>query len=261
MVNTLDPAPFRWHPSPDNAAIMQRKANGVEVWVGNKGLNWEGCYDFYQTAKLRVVDVSDLSLTRIKKALMRGLLDARFANPTISCYGVWGEHEKAHLPMIKYKSFDSQEEAQAWADKIIQIKTTTYNSQDLRADRYQKRQDAAEHVPSNPLDIIVNANVASEDTILAPGTAIDLTCYFNHVTWDGKGRFFCQEIIQRAVEILDNGDDAKFPAYKWGEEVERLDKPILDSMAVGLDELDEGYESAQKEFIEKHDKIGVSLFH
>jgi hypothetical protein len=255
----LQPELYRWHPNPEDSSLLQRSANGVETWCASKDINQAGCYDFYQAAVLRLVDVSGLSLTKFKKALVRALLDARFENPTISCYAVWGKHEKAHLPYITYKSFDGTAEAEAWANDIIQVRNTHLDSQQLRAERFAKRQASGIVAASNPLDVIVSADVASEDTIFAPGTKVEAICFFNHATWDGKGRFFCAELLQRAVDILDSGKDAEPTTHKWGEEKERLDKPLLDSMQVGLDELDnDELVELQKEFIEKHSKIGAS---
>ena len=255
----LKPELYQWHPSPEDPSLLQRRANGVETWVGTKDVNHPGCYDFYQVAVLRLVDVSGLSLSKFKKALVHALLDARFENPIISSYGVWGKHEKAHLPYITYKSLEGTKEAEAWANDIIQIRATSLNSQQLRAERFRKRQESGVVKPSNQLDVIVSADVASEDTIFAPGTKVEAILFFNHVTWDGKGRFFCAELLQRAIDILDNGKESEPTTHKWGEEMERLDKPILDSMQVALDELDEEeLVKLQKEFIEKHSKIGVS---
>ncbi|RYP15909.1 hypothetical protein DL765_005443 [Monosporascus sp. GIB2] len=255
---TLDPSDFRWHPSPTDSSVLQRKANGVEALVGIKDENAIGAYDFYNNIVLRVADISGLTLPRLKRAFVRAMLDSRFENPSIACYGVWGQNKEPHLPHIQYRPFKSHSEARAWAHNSIFVRATTLTSQELRAERIKKRRAAAVPQPANSLDIIISADVADERTPLEPGTKVDIMFLFNHLSWDGKARYFTSELVQRAAEILDKGEENTVPAHRWGEEKARLDPPILDVMLVGLDRLGPDYEVVHRKLLNSQLQVGLS---
>ncbi|KEY64041.1 Tri18 [Stachybotrys chartarum IBT 7711] len=255
---TLDPAEFRWHPYPKNNSILQRKANGVEALVGIKDANAVGTYDLYNNIVLRVGDIPDLTLPRLKRAFVRALLDARFENPSIACYGVWGQNKEPHLPHIQYRPFKSHNEARAWAYNSIYVRATSLTSSELRAERIEKRRAEAVPQPSNSLDIVISADVAHERTILEPGTKVDLMFLFNHLSWDGKARSFTSELVHRATQILEKGLENTVPAYRWGEEKARLDPPILDVMLVGMETLGDDYKAVHRKLLESQMQVGLS---
>nr|QED55502.1 TRI18 [Trichoderma albolutescens] len=256
-VPALDPSEFRWHPSPVNSSILQRKANGVENLVGIKDANAHGAYDFYNHLVLRIGDISRLTLSNIKSAFVRAMLDARFENPSIACYGVWGQNESAHQPHIQYKSFRSHNEARAWANASITIRATSLTGAELRAER-NKRRAAAAPKSANSLDIIICANVASERAILSPGTEVEMVCFHNHLLWDGKARVFSTELLQRVSKILENNEENIVPQHPWGEEKARLDPPILDVLQVSLDNLGPDYETVQQKLLSSQLQVGSS---
>nr|QED55500.1 TRI18 [Trichoderma rodmanii] len=257
QIPALVPLDFRWHPSPADSSIIQRKANGVENLVGIKDANAKGAYDFYNHIVLRIGDVSRLTLSNIKSAFMRAMLDARFENPSIACYGVWGQNESPYLPHIQYKSFRSHNEARAWANDRICIRATTLTGEELRIER-NKRRAAATPKSANSLDVIISADVHSEKAIITPGTKVEVVCLFNHLIWDGKGRQFASELVQRASKILDNKEENKMPAHRWGEEKARLDPPILDVLQVGLENLGPDYEALQQRLLSSQLRVGLS---
>ena len=256
---TLDASEFRWHPSPADSSIMQRKANGIEAWVGIKDPNANGAYDFYQDIVLRVRDISGLSLSRFKRALMISLLEARFENPSISCYGVWGQNKNPYIPHIQYKSFEDDTEAQVWASDIITALPTTKICEELRAERNKKRRSLKVREHANSLDVFIVADVDSEDAILAPGAKIEIMCLFNHLIWDGKGRYFAGQLVQRASKILDSGKENTMPSYLWGEEMTNLDPPVLDVLEVGLDSLGPGYDVIHKKLLDSQLRVRVRI--
>lgn len=256
---TLDPAEFRWHPSPKNNSILQRKANGVEALVGIKDANAVGTYDLYNNIVLRVGDISDLTLPRLKRAFVRAMLDARFENPSIACYGVWGQNKEPHLPHIQYRPFKSHNEARTWAYNSIYVRATSLTSSELRAERIEKRRAEAIPKSSNSLDVVISADVAHERTILEPGTKLDLMFLFNHLSWDGKARSFTSELVCRATQILEKGLENTVPAYRWGEEKARLDPPILDVMLVGMETLGEDYKAVHRRLLESQMQVGVRM--
>nr|QED55504.1 TRI18 [Trichoderma protrudens] len=257
QIPALEPSEFRWHPSPADSSIIQRKANGVENLVGIKEANAKGAYDFYNHIVLRVGDVSRLTLSNIKSAFMRAMLDARFENPSIACYGVWGQNENPHLPHIQYKSFRSHSEARAWANDSICIRATSLTGEELRIER-NKRRAAAAPKSANSLDVIISADTTSEKAILVPGTKVEVVCLFNHLIWDGKGRLFASELVQRASKILDNKEENKMPMHRWGEEKARLDPPILDVLQVGLERLGPDYEATLQRLLSSQLQVGSS---
>jgi hypothetical protein len=254
---TLDPLEFRWHPSPNDSSILQRKANGVEQLVGIKDANAIGTYDFYNNIVLRVGDISGLTLPRLKRALGRAMLDARFENPSIACYGVWGQNSEPHLPHIQYRPFRSHSEARAWANNSIFVRATTLTSSELRAERIKKRSQKKCPQPANSLDIIISADIPNERAPLAPGTQVDIMFLFNHLSWDGKGRYFASELVHRAAEILERGIENTISAHQWGEEKARLDPPILDVMLVGLDRLGPDHETIHRKLLNSQLSAGV----
>jgi hypothetical protein len=237
---------------------MQRKANGVEALVGIKDANAIGTYDFYNNIVLRIGDISGLTLPRLKRAFVKALLDARWENPSIACYGAWGQNKQPHLPHVQYKPFKSHSEARAWANNSISVQVTPLTSAELRAERIKKRRAAAVQRPSNPLDVIISADVPHERAPLTPGTKVDIMCLYNHLTWDGKGRQFTSELVKRAAVILDKGEENTVPAHKWGEEKARLDPPILDVMLVGLDRMGPDYETVHRKLLTSQLQAGVS---
>ncbi|KAI9149652.1 putative 15-O-acetyltransferase SAT12 [Paramyrothecium foliicola] len=255
---TLDPAEYRWHPSPVDSSVLQRKANGVEALVGIKDANAIGTYDFYCNIVLRVGDLAGLTLPRLKRAFAKALLDARFENPSISCYGSWGQNKEVHLPHVQYKSFKSHSEARAWANSIISVRATNLTTAELRAERIKKRRAAAVPQPANPLDLIISADVANERTPLPSGTKVDIMCLYNHLSWDGKGRYFASELVKRAAVILEKREENNVPPQKWGEEKARLDPPILDVMLVGLDRVGPEYEAVHRKLLTSQLQSGLS---
>ncbi|KFA53047.1 Sat12 [Stachybotrys chartarum IBT 40293] len=255
---TLNPSDYRWHPFPGDSSVLQRKAIGVEALVGIRDANSRGEYDFYNNIVLRVGNALELTLTRLKRAFVKAMLDARFENPSIACYGVWGQNKEQYLPHIQYKSFKSQSEALAWANNCIIIQATSLTGSELRAERLKKRRAQAVPQPSNPLDIIIYADVANQRNRLEPGTEVNILFLFNHLIWDGKGRYFTSELVQRATTILDQEKENIMPTHRWGEEKSRLDPPILDVMLVNLDKMGPDYDLAHRKLLNSQLQVGLS---
>lgn len=257
---TLDASEYRWHPSPADSSVMQRKANGVESLVGIKQVNANGGYDFYQNIVLRVCDISALSLSKFKKAMAASLLESRFENPSISCYGFWGQNKNLYTPHIQYKSFQNDAEAQHWVNGAIVALATTKTCEELRAERNNKRRESKVQKHANSLDIFIVADVDCEDAILAPGAKIEIMSLFNHLIWDGKGRYFAGQLVQRTCKILDSGKENSMPSYTWGQEMTKLDPPLLDVLEVGLDSVGPDYAIIHKKMLDSQLRVGVRIY-
>ena len=231
----------------------------MERLVGMKASHDKGLFDFWTEVVLRVGDVRDMSLASYKSAFMRALLDLRFVNPSTACHAAWGIDKDPQAPHVQYRPFESQAEAKAWADSVVTIRREKMTADELNAERTHGRLASGAIKSAGSVEFIFVSHSESEDAILAPGHSIQIIAFFNHVFWDGKARLFQGELLQRAAKIIDEGNEWTMPGHNWGEEVQRLDTPILDALKVPLNEIDAGYKDAQQHLLDSQMKIGVSL--
>lgn len=255
----LVPADFRWHPSPTDASITQRLANGTEAWVGIKAENARGQYDNYINTILRIVNASGLTLDGLKDALSRALIDVRFQHPDIACTAVWGQHEDPSRPHIQYVPPRDTAEALAWAQSTIETQATPLDGLALRAERESERRNGAVHTSAKSFSIVLAADVAGSETELASGTRVDMFIHLNHIHWDGiSGRDFVGDLLNRLPKTIGN---EQLPDFKWGDEIANLAVPILDACKTDVESLGAEFEEARSQFVSSLIKSGVSNMH
>ena len=253
----LKPAMFRWHPSPADSHTTQRLAIGTEQWVGIKHENAKGQYDNYLNTTL-LLDVSGLSLGRLSSQLAAAMVHLRFKHPEVASTAVW-EEGKPTPPLIQYKPPADGAAALRWARSCISVRTSPLNGLAVRAELEKERRAAAPE-SGRSVSVFIIADVAGEETPLAPGTKVDVLCRFNHIYWDAmSSRQFVGDLLRRVGEAWDQGSDPAVPKYRWGDEVANLSEPILDALKVDAEALGDDFNKVREEFITSLINSGVSL--
>jgi hypothetical protein len=253
----LEPATFRWHPSPTDSHTTQRLAIGTEQWVGIKHENAKGQYDNYLNTTLHL-DVSGLSLARLRSQLAAALVHLRFTHPEVASTAVW-EEGKPTPPLIQYTPPADGAAALRWARSCISVRTSPLNGLAVRAELEKERRAAAPE-PGPSVSVFIIADAAGEEAPLAQGTKVDVLCRFNHIYWDAmSSRQFVGDLLRRIGEAWGKGRDPAVPEYRWGDEVANLSEPILDALKVDAEALSDDFNKAREEFITNLINSGVSL--
>lgn len=253
----LDPAAFRWHPSPDDPRAVRRLGLGTEAWVGLRGPNSRGQYDNYLSTVLRV-EAAGLSLAGLARHLADALLHVRFHHPEVACTTAWASEYGP--PHITYTPPASDAEALQWARAAVTARPTSQTGLQVAAEIGRQRQiDPPKSLP--PVTLVVVADVRDEDAPLAAGARVDVLGVFNHIHWDSiSARVFVGDLLRRLGERLGAGEGGPASSqYAWGSEIENLNVPVLDACTVDVGALGEDYEKTRDEFIAALLKSGVSL--
>lgn len=257
----LDPAAFRWHPSPDDPRAVRRLGLGTEAWVGLRGPNSRGQYDNYLSTTLRVETTGrSLSLSGLARHLAHALLHVRFHHPEVACTTAWASEYGP--PHITYTPPASDADALRWARAAVAARPTSQTGLQIAAEIARQRQvGPAKSLP--PVALVVAADVRDDEAPLPAGARVDLLAVFNHIHWDSiSSRVFVGDLLRRLEEQLSAGE-AEPPStqsqYPWGSEIANLNVPVLDACRVDVGALSEDYEKTRDEFIAALLKSGVSF--
>lgn len=256
----LDPANYRWYPSPDDPHAVQRLALGTEAWVGLREPNARGQYDNYINTILRVEDPS-LSLSLLAQHSTVGLLHIRYRHPEIACTAVWDpESDSPGPPHIKYTPPASATAALQWARDAVLVWCTTQTGLEVAAELSEHRQTNPKPLP--PVTIFVVADVTDKDMPLELGSCVDVLLQFNHIYWDAiSARVFVGDLLHLLGEQLGTADVEKVSEqYAWGDETANLNVPVLDACKVDVGTLGEDYEKTRDEFILNLITSGVTIW-
>ncbi|GKT45932.1 putative 15-O-acetyltransferase SAT12 [Colletotrichum spaethianum] len=252
----LDPAAFRWHPSPDDPRAVRRLGLGTEAWVGLRGPNSRGQYDNYLSTTLRV-ETAGLSLAGLARHFADALLHVRFHHPEVACTTAWASEYGP--PHITYTPPASDAEALQWARAAVTARPTSQTGLQVAAEIGKQRQiDPAKSLP--PVTLVVVADVQGEQAPLAAGARVDVLGVFNHIHWDSiSSRVFVGDLLRRLGEQLGAGEaEPALSQYAWGNEIANLNLPVLDACKVDVGALGEDYEKTRDEFIAALLKSGSS---
>ncbi|KXH68107.1 hypothetical protein CSAL01_12931 [Colletotrichum salicis] len=252
----LDPATFRWHPSPDDPRAVRRLGLGTEAWVGLRGPNSRGQYDNYISTTLRIEAVG-FSLTGLARHLADALLHVRFHHPEVACTTAWASEYGP--PHITYTPPTSDTEALQWARAAVTARSTSQTGLQVAAEIGKQRQiDPAKSLP--PVTLVVVADVQDEEALLEAGIRVDVLGVFNHIHWDSiSARVFVGDLLRRLGLQLGAGEaEPASSQYAWGSETANLNVPVLDTCRVDVDTLGEDYEKTRDEFIAALLKSGSS---
>lgn len=243
----LTPERFKWVDCPGNPRTLQRLANGLEAWVGGHAKNAKGWYDLYVNATLCIGlnnNQHGISLASLRDRLAGAMVHIRFLHPEVACSAVW---EGPGPPWVRYTCPRNNSEALAWADELIGIRTSMHGGGlALRANLETSRRGAQE--PARSVEIYLVADVQNESELLAPGTFVDMLLHFNHIFWDGiSARMVLGDLLRRLEETWDRSGRPP-EEYKWGDEIENLSPPVLDTLATDAYALDSELSQAGEEY-------------
>lgn len=256
----LDPARFRWHPSPTDSKTVQRLANGTEAWVGIRDGNAKGQYDNYLNTTLHVAAALKLSLSTLREALILASVHVRFEHPDFACSAIWGQAERPSLPHIQYKTPTSNEEALEWARNCVTTRAANYSGLDLRLEMCQQRQAKPVAESARSVSIILIADVVNDQAVLDVGAKVEILMLFNHIFWDAMGsRDFFGELQTHLSRILEAEGRYQLPQFKWGDELSNLAVPLLDACKVDVEALGADFEAARTEFLDSLMRSGVRI--
>ncbi|KAK1522666.1 hypothetical protein CPAR01_14209 [Colletotrichum paranaense] len=252
----LDPASFRWHPSPDDPRAVRRLGLGTEAWVGLRGPNSRGQYDNYLNTTLRI-EAADLSLAGLARHLADALVHLRFHHPEVACTTAWASEYGP--PHIIYTPPMCDAEALRWARAAVTARSTSQTGLQVAAQIGKQRQiDLAKSLP--PVTLVVVADVQNEEALLAAGARVDVLGVFNHIHWDSiSARVFVGDLLRRLGEQLcASKAETASSQYAWGSEIANLNVPVLDACKVDVGALGEDYKKTRDEFIAALLKSGSS---
>lgn len=174
----LEPAKFRWHPSPTDSRTVQRLGIGTEQWVGIKHENARGQYDNYLNTAVQL-EKSGLSLAQLSSQLVTAMIHLRFTHPEVVATAVWEEGQPTP-PLIQYTPLIDCAAALEWAHGCISVRISPLDGLALRADVEKERRAAAPE-SARSVSVFIITNSTSEETPLEPGTKINTLCRFNHI--------------------------------------------------------------------------------
>ncbi|KAK1470740.1 hypothetical protein CCUS01_00855 [Colletotrichum cuscutae] len=246
----LEPAKFRWYPSPDGPSSVRRLAVGTEAWVGLREPNSRGQYDNYLNTSHRVHDPG-ISLETIALQISNALVNIRFQHPEVGCSVTWATDQDP--PFIVYNPPSPDEVALNWGR--------------VAAELSEARQERPEPLP--PVKVYVVAQVPETGTPLENGARVDVLCAFNHIHWgsissrifqtvgiptigilvdwfepwvDEVGQLNYSDILREGPSLapaqprpyaeveLDFQSDTNSPFHHpWGKEIANLNEPVLDA--------------------------------
>ncbi|KAG9837839.1 putative trichothecene 15-O-acetyltransferase, partial [Aureobasidium melanogenum] len=233
----VEPTKYRWHKIHDTADSVQRRGNGTENWVGLRKENARGQYDCH--ILLNATTQHPLTLVSLKQRLVHGLLKQRFEHPNIACKAFWDEQ---FGPLIRYTPPSNNEEAVLWAQQSVEVRATSQGGLELRREIVSKRK--AQNRSSESCTVYVLSDVSDTDTLIAKGSSLEFLVHFNHIYWDGiSARVFLGHLLSSV------GQDTEHAKYCWGQEIENLTAPILDSLKVDPQTLGKNYEDSLEEFL------------
>ncbi|KAB8235866.1 15-O-acetyltransferase Tri3 [Aspergillus alliaceus] len=229
MLVPLNPAEHRWRQSKIDPRITERRAVGVESFLGRKNANYMGQNDLRIRVELSVSNTTP-SLATLKEKLEATMMEMRFLHPESACTLAW---DKVIVPpLLQYRSPESQEAAKKWAQGIVHVQATTDNALDLWEDIENRRRSNPQ--PENPITVHILANVADVDSPLPVDTIVDMLFRMNHVYWDGvSARAFVGDVLRTFSKTL--AADYEVPGYEWGKETANLNIPILDALKPGVE--------------------------
>ncbi|KAK1671843.1 putative trichothecene 15-O-acetyltransferase [Colletotrichum godetiae] len=244
----LEPAKFRWLPSPDDPRSIRRLAVGTEAWVGLREPNSRGQYDNYLNTSLRI-HVPGFSLDTIALQISKALVNLRFQHPEIGCSVAWTTDQAP--PFIVYTSPISNEAALEWARSIVSAIATVRTGLEVAAEISKERQKRPEPLP--PVKVYVVAQVLETSTLLEADARVDVLCAFNHIHWDSiSSRIFVGDLLRGLGQHLNaSGQNTAVNTlqHPWGKEIVNLNEPVLDACKTVVDALGEDYEKTRDEFI------------
>jgi hypothetical protein len=256
----LEPALFRWHPSPTDSKAVQRLANGTEAWVGIRDENVKGQYDNYLNTTLHVGAALKLSLSSLKEALILALVHVRFEHPDIACTAVWGQDKNPSLPHIQYTPPASNDEALEWARKCVTARTANSGGLELRLELCQQRKAKPVAQSASSVSIILMADAVNDQAELDAGAKVEMLMLFNHIFWDAvSSRDFVGQLQTHLGKILEAGGSYQLPQLKWGDEIPNLAVPLLDACKVDIEALGAEFEAARTAFVDSLMRTGVSV--
>lgn len=253
----LEPAKFRWYPSPDDSSSVRRLAVGTEAWVGLRGPNSRGQYDNYLNTSLRV-HVPGISLETIALQVSNALINIRFQHPEVGCSVTWTTDQDP--PFIVYTSPSSDEVALNWGCGLVSSIATDKTGLEVAAELSEARQEKPEPLP--PVKVYVVAQVPETGTPLEIGARMDVLCAFNHIHWDSiSSRIFVGELLRGVGQQFKAGDQKLAKStfhHPWGKEIANLNEPVLDVCKTNVNALGEDYDKMRDDFITELLKSAVS---
>ncbi|KAE8356478.1 15-O-acetyltransferase Tri3 [Aspergillus coremiiformis] len=229
MLTPLVPADHRWTQSQTDPGVTERRAVGVEAFLGRRDANRLGKDDIRILVQLSVSTATP-SLAVLKHSLAAALLALRFRHPESACVLAWDEGVLA--PRLQYRSPDSQDAARAWAQALVRAQATSQTAREVwEAIEARRRADPQ---CEKPVRLYLLANVTDENAPLRPGTALEMLVAMNHVYWDGvSSRAFVGDLLKTWSQTL--AVDYARPVYEWGRETSNLTVPILDALKPGVE--------------------------
>lgn len=264
----LNPAAYRWHPSPESPhTTVRRRANGTEAWVGIKHENAKGQYDFYVSASLRITVGGLLSLAELKEKTAAALAHVGFGHHAeVGCEAVWPADNDGVTPWIAYTPPRTPGEALDRARGMVSARVGRVSGLALRDElgAERRRRDVPE--PAASVAVYLVADVRDEATPLGEGTGVELLAHFNHVFWDGiSARMMVGELLVRLGRTVEGGQDGvlSMPETDWSGDPKALglSEPILDVCKVDVEALahDAEFKKARDEFMGALMGSGVSI--
>jgi hypothetical protein len=242
----IEPVHYRWEAVLDASGSVQRRGNGTENWVGLRKENAKGQYDLHILIKTELHQST--SLAALKNRLIPGLLKQRFQHPNIACKALWDDQ---FGPLIRYTPPANEFEATRWAQQSIELRATQQSGHDLRREIVAKRK--SQNKSSKSFTVYMVGDVVDCDEPLTSGFELEILIHFNHIYWDGiSARKFVGDLLR------DLGQDDEQIRYEWGQEIKNLSKPLLDTLKINIETLDNEYGDSLEEFLASMFAFGVS---
>jgi hypothetical protein len=182
-----------------------------------------------------------LSLSTLEKKLRAALLDIRFEHPEVACAALWDDRLG---PLYQYVPPKDSEAALAWARKAIQVRATSQTGHDVRLE-VEKQRKVDGTGATKPVTIYAVADVTDKNAPLISGTGLEILIHMNHLYWDGKAvRIFAGDLVRKLSQDL----SSKHKKYRWGEEINNLNAPVLDVLKVDIRSLGDDFINAREKY-------------